>query len=51
MNMSFAGPIDPLLERIVKNATVKGAIFIAAAGNNGPKGAAVYRPLTPKSSP
>jgi subtilisin family serine protease len=42
MNMSFAGPIDPLLERIIKAAAEKGAIFIAAAGNNGPKAAPVY---------
>ena len=39
MNMSFTGPMDPLLERIVKAAADKGVIFIAAAGNNGPKGA------------
>jgi subtilisin family serine protease len=42
MNMSFAGPIDPLLERIIKAAAEKGAVFIAAAGNNGPKAAPVY---------
>ena len=42
MNMSFTGPMDPLLERIIKAAADKGAIFIAAAGNNGPKGAPVY---------
>jgi subtilisin family serine protease len=42
MNMSFAGPIDPLLERIIKAAAEKGAIFIAAAGNNGPRAAPVY---------
>jgi subtilisin family serine protease len=42
MNMSFAGPVDPLLERIIKAAANKGAIFIAAAGNNGPKAAPVY---------
>jgi subtilisin family serine protease len=48
MNMSFAGPMDPLLERIIKNATAKGAIFIAAAGNNGPKGAPVYPAAYPE---
>ena len=48
MNMSFAGPMDPLLERIIKNASAKGAIFIAAAGNNGPKGAPVYPAAYPE---
>jgi subtilase family protein len=48
MNMSFAGPMDPLLERIIKNATAKGAIVIAAAGNNGPKGAPVYPAAYPE---
>jgi hypothetical protein len=48
MNMSFAGPMDPLLERIIKNATAKGAIFIAAAGNNGPKGQPVYPAAYPE---
>ena len=42
MNMSFTGPPDPLLERLVKAAAEKGVIFVAAAGNNGPKGAPLY---------
>jgi subtilisin family serine protease len=48
MNMSFTGPIDPLLERIVKNAAAKGVIFIAAAGNNGPKAPPVYPAAYPE---
>jgi subtilisin family serine protease len=48
MNMSFTGPKDPLLERIVKAAAEKGVIFIAAAGNNGPKGAPVYPAAYPE---
>ena len=48
MNMSFTGPMDPLLERIVKAAAEKGVIFIAAAGNNGPKGAPVYPAAYPE---
>ncbi|MGE3528740.1 MAG: S8 family serine peptidase, partial [Methyloceanibacter sp.] len=48
MNMSFAGPMDPLLERALKSAAEKGAIFIAAAGNNGPKGGPVYPAAYPE---
>ncbi len=48
MNMSFTGPMDPLLERIIKAASDKGVIFIAAAGNNGPKGAPVYPAAYPE---
>jgi subtilisin family serine protease len=48
MNMSFTGPMDPLLERIIKAAADKGVIFIAAAGNNGPKGAPVYPAAYPQ---
>jgi hypothetical protein len=48
MNMSFTGPMDPLLERIIKQAAEKGVIFIAAAGNNGPKGAPVYPAAYPE---
>ena len=46
--MSFAGPMDPLLERIIKAAADKGVIFIAAAGNNGPKGAPAYPAAYPE---
>jgi subtilisin family serine protease len=48
MNMSFTGPLDPLLERIIKVAADKGVIFIAAAGNNGPKGAPLYPAAYPQ---
>jgi hypothetical protein len=48
MNMSFAGPKDPLLERIIKAAADKGVIFVAAAGNNGPKAAPVYPAAYPE---
>ena len=46
--MSFTGPMDPLLERIIKAAADKGVIFIAAAGNNGPKGAPLYPAAYPQ---
>lgn len=35
-NMSFAGPRDPLLIAMIDAADARGAIFVAAAGNNGP---------------
>jgi subtilisin family serine protease len=37
INMSFAGPRDPSLERALKAAYDKGIVLIAAAGNAGPK--------------
>jgi subtilisin family serine protease len=36
-NLSFAGPRDPLLIAVIDAAYAHGAIFVAAAGNNGPK--------------
>jgi subtilisin family serine protease len=37
INMSFAGPRDPILEQAIKSIRDKGIILIAAAGNAGPK--------------
>ncbi len=34
-NMSFAGPKDPLLLKLIETAESRGKIFIAAAGNGG----------------
>lgn len=48
MNMSFSGPLDPLLEGIVTAATEKGVIFVAAAGNDGPEAPPVYPAAYPK---
>lgn len=36
ISMSFAGPKNILLERIIKTASAKGFTFIAAVGNDGP---------------
>lgn len=42
MNMSFTGPSDPLIERIIETAAGKGAIFVGAAGNAGPDSPPLY---------
>jgi subtilisin family serine protease len=42
VNMSFAGPRDPTLERALKDAHDKGVILIAAAGNAGPRSPPLY---------
>lgn len=42
INMSFAGPKDPLLERGLAAAARRGIILIAAAGNAGPKSPPLY---------
>jgi subtilisin family serine protease len=47
VNMSFAGPYDPSLERALKDAAAKGVILIAASGNAGPKSP----PLWPGADP
>jgi filamentous hemagglutinin family protein len=47
INMSFAGPRDPAIERALKTAHDRGVVLIAAAGNAGPKSA----PLFPAADP
>jgi hypothetical protein len=47
INMSFAGPKDPSLQRALKLAYDKGIVLIAAAGNAGPKSP----PLFPGADP
>jgi subtilisin family serine protease len=42
INMSFAGPRDPSLERALKAAHDKGIVLVAAAGNAGPKSPPLY---------
>jgi subtilisin family serine protease len=47
INMSFAGPRDPALERAIKVAHDKGVVLIAAAGNAGPKSPPLYPAADP----
>jgi len=47
INMSFAGPYDPLLQLAMKNAADKGVVLIAAAGNLGPKSPPLYPAADP----
>ena len=47
VNMSFAGPRDPSLERALKAAHDKGMVLIAAAGNAGPRAPALYPAADP----
>ena len=47
INMSFAGPADPMLERLLAAAFNKGIVLIAAAGNAGPQS----EPLYPAADP
>jgi hypothetical protein len=42
VNMSFAGPPDPMLHRLLTAAYGKGIVLVAAAGNGGPKAAPLY---------
>ncbi len=47
INMSFAGPYDPMLQLAMKNAREKGVVLIAAAGNAGPKSPPLYPAADP----
>jgi Subtilase family len=42
VNMSFAGPRDPLVERAIAAAVTKGMVLVAASGNAGPKSPPLY---------
>jgi hypothetical protein len=42
INMSFAGPADPAIERCLETATKKDIVLVAAAGNAGPKSPPLY---------
>ncbi len=47
VNMSFAGPADPMLRRMLTAAYDKGMVLIAAAGNGGPNAAPPYPAADP----
>src|SRR5882672_5364448 len=47
VNMSFAGPYDPMLALAMKNAHAKGVVLIAASGNLGPKSPPLYPAADP----
>ncbi len=42
VNLSLAGPRDPLMEKAIAAAIAKGVILVAAAGNNGDKAPPAY---------
>src|SRR5258707_13338 len=42
INMSFAGPKDPLIERGIAATAARGVVMVAAAGNAGPKSPPLY---------
>jgi subtilisin family serine protease len=47
INMSFAGPYDPMIQLAMKNASAKGVVLIAASGNLGPKSPPLYPAADP----
>ncbi len=47
VNMSFAGPQDPVLQDALAQARQKGVILVAAAGNAGPKSPPLYPAADP----
>ncbi len=47
VNMSFAGPKDPVVERGVAAAAAKGMVLVAASGNAGPKSPPLYPAANP----
>jgi subtilisin family serine protease len=47
INMSFAGPDDPMLQLALQKAHDRGVILIAAAGNAGPKSPPLYPAADP----
>ncbi len=48
MNLSFAGPADPVIERVAAAAYRKGIALVAAAGNAGPSSPPLYPAAYPE---
>jgi hypothetical protein len=48
LNLSFAGPRDPLMEKAVRAAHARRAILVAAAGNAGPSAPPAYPAAYPQ---
>jgi subtilisin family serine protease len=48
MNLSFAGPADPLVERATAAAYTRGIVLVAAAGNAGPSSPPLYPAAYPE---
>jgi hypothetical protein len=42
VNMSFAGPRDPMMAQMIRAADARGIVLIAAVGNAGPKSPPLY---------
>ena len=47
INMSFAGPKDPLIERVIAATAARGILLVAAAGNAGAKSPPLYPAANP----
>jgi hypothetical protein len=47
VNMSFAGPKDPVVERSIAAAAARGMVLVAASGNAGPKSPPLYPAANP----
>lgn len=47
VNMSFAGPKDPVVERGVAASATRGMVLVAASGNAGPKSPPLYPAANP----
>ncbi|MFA7432130.1 MAG: S8 family serine peptidase [Gemmobacter sp.] len=48
INLSFSGPANVVLERLVTEAAAQGVALVAAAGNNGPGAAPAYPAAWPQ---
>jgi Subtilase family len=42
LNLSFAGPADPLIQKVVSESDTRNVVMVAAAGNGGRKAAPAY---------